>query len=146
MTTRIQVRRDIAADWTAQNPVLASGEPGLETDTGFMKMGDGVTAWNSLPYATSAKRMTNYSTSVTIAATDQVCAFDTTLDALTATMPSAASVQGQVFTITNAGDNALTVTPPSGDIGGYTSIVLACQYDTISLMSNGTKFFVIGAA
>lgn len=46
----IQVRRDTAANWTATNPTLASGEPGYETNTGLLKIGDGATAWNSLAY------------------------------------------------------------------------------------------------
>ena len=52
MTYQIQLRRDSAANWTAVNPVLAAGEPGLETDTGRLKYGDGVTHWNSLNYPT----------------------------------------------------------------------------------------------
>ncbi len=40
-----------AAEWTAKNPVLELGEWGKETDTGKMKNGDGVTAWNSLSYS-----------------------------------------------------------------------------------------------
>lgn len=51
MSTRIQLRRDIAADWTAANPVLAQGEVGLELDTTKLKIGNGVDAWNSLDYA-----------------------------------------------------------------------------------------------
>lgn len=50
MATRIQLRRDTAANWTAANPVLAQGEEGHETDTGKRKVGDGVTAWAGLPY------------------------------------------------------------------------------------------------
>jgi len=42
--------RGTAAEWTAENPVLFKGEPGLETDTRKVKMGDGSTAWNSLSY------------------------------------------------------------------------------------------------
>ena len=52
MATRIQKRRDIAAAWTAANPVLAQGEEGIELDTGKEKIGNGTTAWNSLPYKT----------------------------------------------------------------------------------------------
>ena len=52
MTTRIKLRRDTAANWTASNPILAAGEPGLETDTGKTKYGDGATTWISLGYAT----------------------------------------------------------------------------------------------
>ena len=47
----IKLRRDTAANWTAANPVLALAEPGLEIDTNSIKYGNGVTAWNSLPYA-----------------------------------------------------------------------------------------------
>lgn len=50
MTVQIQVRRDTAANWTAANPTLVSGEYGFETDTYKMKIGDGSTDWNSLAY------------------------------------------------------------------------------------------------
>lgn len=46
----IQVRRDLAANWTVTNPVLAQGEFGFETDTGKLKIGDGTTRWVSLKY------------------------------------------------------------------------------------------------
>lgn len=48
--THIQQRRDQAAVWASVNPVLYDGEVGHEEDTGRWKMGDGVTAWNALPY------------------------------------------------------------------------------------------------
>lgn len=44
-------RRDTAANWTSNNPVLEAGQIGYETDTLKHKWGDGVTAWNSLSYA-----------------------------------------------------------------------------------------------
>lgn len=47
---RIRLRRGTASDWAAANPVLASGEPGVELDTGKQKVGDGVKAWADLPY------------------------------------------------------------------------------------------------
>ena len=49
--TRIQNRRDTAANWTSTNPTLGSGEIGVETNTGKFKIGDGSTAWTSLLYA-----------------------------------------------------------------------------------------------
>lgn len=48
--TKIQLRRDTAANWTTNNPTPASGEPCFETDTGKLKIGDGTTAYNDLPY------------------------------------------------------------------------------------------------
>lgn len=53
MANRIQLRRDTAARWASINPVLAQGEPGIETDTGKQKFGDGSTSWTALPYASA---------------------------------------------------------------------------------------------
>jgi len=50
MAVQIQLRRDSAANWTSNNPTLASGEIGIETDTLKFKIGDGSTAWTSLDY------------------------------------------------------------------------------------------------
>ncbi|NBS70173.1 hypothetical protein EBT31_14865 [bacterium] len=43
-------RRDTAANWTAENPTLLAGEIGVESDTGYWKIGTGAAAWNSLGY------------------------------------------------------------------------------------------------
>jgi hypothetical protein len=53
--TRIRLRRDIAANWAGANPVLATGEVGLETDTRNVKVGDGSTAYVALPYWLNGK-------------------------------------------------------------------------------------------
>lgn len=47
-------RVDTAANWTTDNPVLGSGEIGFESDTNKLKIGNGSTAWVSLPYVTSS--------------------------------------------------------------------------------------------
>lgn len=39
-----------AAWFAGTNPTLDAGVIGYESDTGFMKTGDGVTPWVSLPY------------------------------------------------------------------------------------------------
>lgn len=46
----IQFRAGTAAQWVTANPVLSLGETGYESDTGFIKIGDGSTAWTSLQY------------------------------------------------------------------------------------------------
>ena len=50
MATRIQLRRGIASSWTSSNPILASGEVGIETDTNKIKIGDGSSNWAALNY------------------------------------------------------------------------------------------------
>lgn len=51
MAANIQFRRDISNNWTIVNPILAEGELGLELDTKFYKIGDGISNWNTLTYA-----------------------------------------------------------------------------------------------
>ena len=48
MTTRIKLRRDTAANWTSNNPVLALGEAGHDTTTNELRIGDGSTPWTGL--------------------------------------------------------------------------------------------------
>ena len=56
MANRIQLRRGTAAEWTSANPVLAQGEPGIESDTGKQKFGNGTSAWSALPYASKGDK------------------------------------------------------------------------------------------
>lgn len=54
MSARIQLRRGSAAFWESENPTLRLAEPGVETRPGYpakLKIGDGVTPWNELPYS-----------------------------------------------------------------------------------------------
>ena len=55
MAFSIQLRKDTSANWGSVNPVLLRGEPGFETDTGKLKIGDGSTAWSSLAYIGGAE-------------------------------------------------------------------------------------------
>lgn len=50
MATQFKLRRDTAANWATSNPTLAAGEPGFETDTNKLKLGNGTSPWNSLAY------------------------------------------------------------------------------------------------
>lgn len=51
LKTRIVIRNDTVANWTANNPVLLKGELGIETDTNRFKIGDGVKKFSELPYS-----------------------------------------------------------------------------------------------
>ena len=50
---QFQIRRGASSEWALANPILASGEPGYDTDTNLLKIGDGLTSWTSLPYLDS---------------------------------------------------------------------------------------------
>ena len=51
MAIQIQLRRGTYAEWILANPVIASGEMVLETDTGKFKIGNGVDTWSNLTYS-----------------------------------------------------------------------------------------------
>ena len=57
MPTKIQLRRDTAADWTSNNPTLSAGEFGWESDTNRFKIGTGSANWTSLEYADTLKSL-----------------------------------------------------------------------------------------
>lgn len=52
--THIKFRRGPSDLWAVRNPVLYEGEPGIESDTGSFKIGDGATPWADLPYYMSS--------------------------------------------------------------------------------------------
>lgn len=45
-----QLRRGLHDKWIEENPILSEGEPAFETDTFRLKIGDGKTAYQALPY------------------------------------------------------------------------------------------------
>lgn len=53
LNTRISLRNDTTENWSTNNPVLLKGEVGIEiTSSGAnkIKIGDGIQAWNDIPY------------------------------------------------------------------------------------------------
>jgi hypothetical protein len=51
----IKLRRNTEQKWEELNPILQAGEPGFELDTKRLKIGDGVTDWLSLAYASGVQ-------------------------------------------------------------------------------------------
>lgn len=61
MADLIKFKRGKSTSWQTKNLLLAVGEPGFETDTLRLKIGDGVTLWNDLPYV-GEQNIQNYPT------------------------------------------------------------------------------------
>jgi hypothetical protein len=140
MATRIQIRRDTTANWTGSNPVLASGEFGLDTTTGSLKIGNGTTAWSSLIAIGSGLQSGNLSLvsgSYEMTATDDI--IFTTPPGGSITLPAAASVIGKRVVITGAHffltpkgtDQVLGIPAPYGLEIGHPSVVSIEDPDTI---------------
>lgn len=60
LNTTFKLKRGTAARWAEVNPILEQGEPGFVYDSNRLKIGDGVTAWNDLPYIDGKREVENY--------------------------------------------------------------------------------------
>jgi hypothetical protein len=60
VNTTFRLKRGTAARWAEVNPVLDQGEPGFVYDQNKLKIGDGVTAWNDLPYIEGKAEVLSY--------------------------------------------------------------------------------------
>ena len=49
-SVKFLLRKDTYDTWFSSTVILALGEPSVVTDTGQMKIGDGVHLWRDLPY------------------------------------------------------------------------------------------------
>lgn len=58
VNVKLRLRTDSADNWIYTNPVLLLGEVGFEEDTGRIKIGNGKSAWNVLPYFRSESATT----------------------------------------------------------------------------------------
>ena len=121
MATKIQVRRDTAANWTSANTVLSEGEIGYEIDTGYMKIGDGTTAWAALSYFSPnpVDDNTTYTYSVAQAGSDATM----TLAGTDATNDVVTLIAGTQLTLTVAGDNVTVDVDP--DLANYSNATSA---------------------
>ena len=60
INTTFRLKRGTAARWAEVNPILDQGEPGFVYDTNRLKIGDGVTHWNDLPYIDGKREVGDY--------------------------------------------------------------------------------------
>ena len=136
MASMIQIRRDTASNWTSANPILALGEMGAETDTSKIKIGDGTTAWASVPYlidagdyltATSTNTLTNKT--ITFAGNTLTGVAPTATPTLTGVKETKVAMgandidlsAGNYFTYTLSGAQTLTVSnvASSGSVSAF---------------------------
>lgn len=105
LKTRIQLRSDTLANWEAvKTQIPLKGESCYETDTHKLKIGDGVTTWENLPYC-SGTEIEHYPLTATAAQTDEQALATITADEL------------------HDGDTAVIKRPIAGGKVSYTAYV-----------------------
>lgn len=112
LTTRILLRTDTSTRWAEINPTLLKGEFGIVLDadktSAKIKVGDGKTAWNELPYTVDVDTLaTALSTHATLVDKMESVAETAVNDGL-------AKIGGAVYQVTALTD--ITATPKKGDI------------------------------
>ena len=148
MTSRLQQRRDTAANWTSNNPTLAAGEIGLETDTSKFKIGNGSTAWASLAYA-AAGTITSITAGTGLSGGTITGSGTIAIDSTVATLTGSQTLTNKTLTapvITQA-INAQTGTSYTLVIADDTSLVTLANASAIAVTIplNSSVAFPIGA-
>lgn len=154
VSTKIQHRRDTAANWTTTNPTLASGEVGFETDTLKFKIGNGSLNWASLAYqgggSVTISSLMGYTSTATAAGTTTLTSASTYYQQFTGTstqtvqLPVTSTlVLGHTFhivnnstgivTINSSGSNLVMTVPPN------TTSMVTC-IDTTVATAAGWEF------
>lgn len=148
---------DTASNLATQNPTMNLGTSGYETDTRRWKLGDGMTAWNSLPYQDMRRtpsQINNPGTSVQFAfmpwATQTISYSTVPSGTVTIQVPTAAppsGYEGQMFVrIANATTQTITIAAPAynlvGDVLG--NKILAAETVEFTIWHVGGAWFIGG--
>jgi hypothetical protein len=67
MAVKLQFRRDTAANWESNNPVLSEGELGLDTTNQRFKIGNGTDTWNAIDNAQYTNKAETFTATTTLA-------------------------------------------------------------------------------
>jgi hypothetical protein len=89
-------------------------------------------------------QMTTVTGSTTLAAAQSGVVLVNNAAAATITLPAATSAKGVTFTVKRLTANAVTVNTAGGTIDGAASQSLAAQYSFITVVSDGTNWYIIG--
>lgn len=120
--TTFQLRRGNLAEWEAKNPVLLIGEPGFVLDKFKLKIGNGVDAWNDLPYISDSE-ISNY---VTVD------------DIINGTvLPPIASEKVRGTVLSSAAKNEISVDPTDGSMEVNSLSIDRLDTEGINVVLNG---------
>lgn len=127
MTQQIQLRRDTSANWASVNPILAQGEIGLDLTTNQYKIGNGTSAWDSLPYGVLSGSIGG-------------------LDLIGTTSIPAVPSDGnaKLFALDTAGRTALSFLSDDGLLRGVQADLGRANLAILSAQPGGTTFTALG--
>jgi hypothetical protein len=159
--TKIQFRRDTAANWTSTNPTLAAGEIGYDTTNNKFKIGTGSNTWTQLIYQTDASLLSGAASLTTLTTTGAVVVGgNLTVNGTTTSINSStlqvddknlelgsvAEVVGVSATVENGTSTVLTATSYNFIVGQSVTRTAGAAYagGTIASIVSPTEFTVTG--
>jgi hypothetical protein len=159
--TKIQLRRDTAANWTSTNPTLAAGEIGYDTTNNKFKIGTGTNTWSQLIYQSDASLLsgtasiTALTTSGNLTVGGNLTVNGTTTSINSSTIQvddknielgSVASVVGLVGNVENGTSTVITSTAYNFIVGQSVTRTAGVAYagGTITSIVSPTEFTVTG--
>jgi hypothetical protein len=117
MSIRMQQRRGTATVWLANDPILAPGEIGIESDTNKFKIGDGINVWSELDYFSTSIDLSQYAThtEVTSAINALISSAPTALDTINELAAALGDDANYAATVTTALSNKQDKVPGVSD-------------------------------
>lgn len=120
-----------------------TGEYGINDELGQLEVWDG-SQW--LYFAPDAASATTITSSTALTYTQSLVFVDATLGSVTLTIPSASGNSGKQFNIKkiDASINTIILDPIGSEtIDGDTTLTVLNQYDSVTIASNGSNWFII---
>lgn len=150
----IQIRKGQSSEWSLENPILASGEPGFSIDDNILKIGNGSDAWtllNPIGSGTSiiSQPYKNYITVTSdyfISGDDDLIFADTVSNSVTISLPNASGIGGKQITVKKlTGNNALIIdtSEESQSIDSQRQISISYNFESINFISNNHNWFIL---
>jgi hypothetical protein len=140
MAYKIQLRRDLASNWTANNPLLKDGEIGIETDTLKFKIGNGSSRWNNLTFY-----------AFKVGSADGVATLDASGKVPLSQLPDQVSLDAEALTAVTNALAGITTTNVAEGLNKYFTNARAIagvvgSYDTIGSASNAQAAAIASAS
>lgn len=131
MSVSIRIRRGTTAQWNASTNVLAAGEIGLDTSLSKLKVGNGSSLWQSLPYLSVAPSellnlTQSYIADTVMDGTGLDKSFDSQTGKLTLSVDSTVAnksyVDTAVSSLSNTADNSYVSVNLLGNVDGVATL------------------------
>lgn len=141
----IQFRRGTGTEWSTIDPVLASGEPGINNDSCLLKIGNGSTAWSNLASTSSILAYLTVNTNYTISYSDHIIFIDTSSNIVNLTLPSASGYGGKYFIFKQKSGTLPVYIYASGaeTIDDKNLIQIFYEKNSIGVVSDNSNWYII---